>query len=312
MRNDTSLYYLLSNNYINDIIRFPYDFEAEELSDIFLSFMKSLSLRLNKQTVQFFFIEDTATFPLLSRAIEFLQYRDPMVRTGAQSTILNILTIQDPKARKYSLSDDILQSFAAEVTSQLEAHYNSILELALEYATYIAQPQGKTFTEGKMGEKIENQMRSSVDALEDWWYYLEDIYSLKIPKVTNLLADRITTQYVYAVLLKPLLRMRQWVSSSLFSPGTASSSSKSHSLGKINGSGESEPDVSPGVLSAMEAAKQANPDLLTISEMLRVPGGEPAECQGGSNGFHDDAAVEAVVSLYLLMQVNRTLRKTCL
>ena len=55
VRNDTSLYYLLSNNYINEIIMYPYDFgDDENLVDQFVSFMKSLSLRLDFKTVQFF------------------------------------------------------------------------------------------------------------------------------------------------------------------------------------------------------------------------------------------------------------------
>jgi len=43
VKNDTSLYYLLSNNYINEIIIYPHAFEADEsLRDQFVSFMKSL------------------------------------------------------------------------------------------------------------------------------------------------------------------------------------------------------------------------------------------------------------------------------
>ena len=60
VKNDTSLYYLLSKNYINEMIIYPHDFEDDEaLRDQFVSFMKSISLKLNIQTVQFFFNEAT-------------------------------------------------------------------------------------------------------------------------------------------------------------------------------------------------------------------------------------------------------------
>lgn len=73
VRNYTSLYYLLSNNYVNDIISYPHNFHSDEgLIDQFVSFMKSISLKLNIQTVQFFFIEETGAFPILTRAIELL------------------------------------------------------------------------------------------------------------------------------------------------------------------------------------------------------------------------------------------------
>ena len=62
------------------MINFDHNFEEDEICDNFVSFMKSLSLRLDQQTVQFFIVEETKTFPLLAKAIGFLGYRDPMVR----------------------------------------------------------------------------------------------------------------------------------------------------------------------------------------------------------------------------------------
>jgi protein CLEC16A len=92
VKNDTSLYYLLSNNYVNEIIVFPHDFsEDESLRDQFVSFMKSLSLRLNKQTVQFFFIEETGSFPLLMKAIELIVYNEPMVRIASGAMLCKMI-----------------------------------------------------------------------------------------------------------------------------------------------------------------------------------------------------------------------------
>ena len=80
VRNDISLYYLLSNNYVNIILNFDYDFMNEEICDNFISFMKSLSCRLNQQTVQFFIVDDNQSFTLLSRAINFVGHRDITVK----------------------------------------------------------------------------------------------------------------------------------------------------------------------------------------------------------------------------------------
>jgi protein CLEC16A len=97
VRNETSLYYLLSNNYINEIIIYPHDFsndDGEGLCDQFVSFLKTLSLKLNVQTVQFFFIECTGAFPLLNVAIELLHNNEVMVRTAAQATVLNVYQVR--------------------------------------------------------------------------------------------------------------------------------------------------------------------------------------------------------------------------
>lgn len=72
VKNETSLYYLLSNNYINEMLIFPHDLHSDEsLCAQYASFVKSLSLRLNEQTVQFFFNESTGAFPLLTKVSNF-------------------------------------------------------------------------------------------------------------------------------------------------------------------------------------------------------------------------------------------------
>jgi protein CLEC16A len=90
VRNNTSLYYLLSNNYINEIIDNDFDFRDEELQDHFVSFLKTLSLRLNPNTVQFFFNQETHTFPLLTRAISYVTSPEAMIRVAVQTIILNV------------------------------------------------------------------------------------------------------------------------------------------------------------------------------------------------------------------------------
>jgi hypothetical protein len=209
VKNNTSLYYLLSNNHINDIIRYPYNFEIDEISDIFISFMKSLSLRFNEQTIQFFFIEETNSFPILTKAIEFLKFRDPMVRTGAQSTILNIFRIDEPQARHYSLNELIMTDLTTEIVNQFEGYYNQTHSVCMEYVLYALQPKMRDFTEGKMGLRLEYQIQSSLAGMEDWLMYLEDIFGLKIPSLSQIIIQNLLTQFIYPSLLAPLARHSQ-------------------------------------------------------------------------------------------------------
>ena len=46
LRHETSLFYLLSNNHVNSILTGKFDFEDEELLAYYISFLKTLSLRL--------------------------------------------------------------------------------------------------------------------------------------------------------------------------------------------------------------------------------------------------------------------------
>lgn len=47
--NETSVFYLLSNNYVNDLIVHRFDFSNEELLAYYISFLKTLSLKLNER-----------------------------------------------------------------------------------------------------------------------------------------------------------------------------------------------------------------------------------------------------------------------
>lgn len=49
--------YLLSNNHVNLIIVHKFDFSDEEVMAYYISFLKTLSLKLNAHTVHFFYNE---------------------------------------------------------------------------------------------------------------------------------------------------------------------------------------------------------------------------------------------------------------
>ena len=53
----TQIDYILSNNAINDFIMHKFDFDDEEIVDFYISFLKSLSLRLNTNPIQLFYNE---------------------------------------------------------------------------------------------------------------------------------------------------------------------------------------------------------------------------------------------------------------
>ena len=58
MNKDTNIYYLFSNNYVNQLISTSskqLDWSDEEVVAYYISFLKSLSLKLNDETIKFFF-----------------------------------------------------------------------------------------------------------------------------------------------------------------------------------------------------------------------------------------------------------------
>lgn len=53
--------YLLSNNHINSIIVHKFDFSDEEVLAYYISFLKTLSFKLNVHTIHFFYNEVCTT-----------------------------------------------------------------------------------------------------------------------------------------------------------------------------------------------------------------------------------------------------------
>ena len=85
-----SIDYLLSNNHVNSIIVHKFDFSDEEVMAYYISFLKTLSLKLNPHTIHFFFNEHTNDFPLYTEAIKFFNHNEKMVRIAVRTLTLNV------------------------------------------------------------------------------------------------------------------------------------------------------------------------------------------------------------------------------
>ena len=55
IRSQTAIYYIFSNNHVNDILTLPFDFEDDEVLGYYINLVKTISLRLTSKTVQLFF-----------------------------------------------------------------------------------------------------------------------------------------------------------------------------------------------------------------------------------------------------------------
>ena len=103
----TTLFYLFSNNHVNTVITADLDWEDEEILSYYVTFMKSLALRLNAETAKFFFNDRRpfsgagADFPLYTEAIRFFDHRDPMVRTSVRTLTLAVLKVPDSALRDF-------------------------------------------------------------------------------------------------------------------------------------------------------------------------------------------------------------------
>ena len=78
----TSIWFLLSNNHMNSIITHKFDFGQEELLAYYISFMRSLSMKLTNDTILFFHNEHLPDFPLYAE-VSCAACRGRVVADGA-------------------------------------------------------------------------------------------------------------------------------------------------------------------------------------------------------------------------------------
>lgn len=188
----TSLYYILSNNYVNKLLECPFAFTKEDdVRDWYVTLLKALSLRLNEETVQFFFDTSNNSFPLYAQALKFKRCSETMVKVAVKTLTLNVYKVQDDRVRSFILG------------YQKMAYFRDIVEYANELALKI---QGLlNLWSPSMAPILIDKLEEAIDAYIDHCFYLQDILDVNLPelcyKVGNLLYKRHVKKFLAASIL---------------------------------------------------------------------------------------------------------------
>lgn len=113
VRSETAVFFLFSNNHVNNIVDLDFDFEDEEVLGFYVTFLKTISLKLNPSTVHFFLVDAEGgpaagrpKFPLYTRAAALAHNREGMVRAAVRTITLNIFSVDDPGIRAFVAGGD--------------------------------------------------------------------------------------------------------------------------------------------------------------------------------------------------------------
>jgi protein CLEC16A len=89
--NTTTLYYIFSNNFINQLITNDYEKYDDDFISYYINFLKSLSLKMDTTTIQFFLRKQYNCFPLLQSALKMYNHSDAMIKNTVRNIVLTIL-----------------------------------------------------------------------------------------------------------------------------------------------------------------------------------------------------------------------------
>ena len=91
IKNTTTLYYIFSNNFLNNIFSNDYERYDDDFLSYYVNFLKSLSLKIDNTTIQFFFQKQFFSFPLLESSLKLYNHSDPMIKNTVRNILLTIL-----------------------------------------------------------------------------------------------------------------------------------------------------------------------------------------------------------------------------
>ena len=201
LTNQASLYYIFSNNFINDIITNDDIFLQESNVDFlsfYINFLKSLSMKIDSTTIQLFFQKEKGTFPLLENAIKFYNSDDPMVKNVIRNIFLKFAKLSQEylPLKEYYTSLPMLKYFCfiscrlTDMTLQLNyiAGYNNL------YKNKFGN-NSKDFT------YVYDNFKSLHDDLVDEVLYYQDILSINDEKIITAALNSLLYYYICPLLL---------------------------------------------------------------------------------------------------------------
>ncbi|XP_047389014.1 protein CLEC16A isoform X3 [Sciurus carolinensis] len=173
---ETSLYYLLSNNYVNSIIVHKFDFSDEEIMAYYISFLKTLSLKLNNHTVHFFYNEHTNDFALYTEAIKFFNHPESMVRIAVRTITLNVYKVSlDNQAMLHYIRDKTAVPYFSNLVWFIGSH-------VIELDTCV-QTDEEHRNRGKLSDLVAEHL--------DHLHYLNDILIINCEFLNDVLSDHL-------------------------------------------------------------------------------------------------------------------------
>lgn len=188
LKSNTLLYFIFSNNFINQLLSHDYEKYDDEFIAFYINFIKSLSLKLNTLSIQFFFIRQKNSFPLLENTLRYYNHTDPMIRTTVRNIFLTVLkSIHLFKLVRYEPIYEYLSTLPS--ISYFPFMVCSLRDLIIKMNDEII-----------LTDKFK-RLKDSNDEVLDLIFYIQDIFSLEIDRISYIMNNCLIYYLVLPLLL---------------------------------------------------------------------------------------------------------------
>ncbi|KAK6942034.1 CLEC16A/TT9, N-terminal [Dillenia turbinata] len=194
LKNEHAIYYIFSNEHINYLITYTFDFRNEELLSYYISFLRAISGKLNKNTISLLVKtqnDEVISFPMYAEAIRFAFHEESMIRTAVRALTLNV----------YHVGDEGVNRF---VTSRPHAEYFSNL-VTFFAKQCLSLDKLVSDVSKRPSPEATSAILGAVDEIEDNLYYCSDVISAGIPDVGRLITGNMLKLLIFPLLLPSLV-----------------------------------------------------------------------------------------------------------
>ena len=186
IKNKQYINYIYVSKIIDDLFQINFNLNEEFLSTQ-INFMKSISLKLNKDNLFYFYNKELSQFPLLTKALSLYNHDDPMIRTVVRNIFLSIIKIDNLNLRNLISSFPIVVYFP-NLIYLVRNLINEIFNLNIN-----ENPKKEFSFKNKFDEVVNNLL------------YISDILDLNIENVNFILLNT-SIQELIIPLIKLLVK----------------------------------------------------------------------------------------------------------
>ena len=168
LSNEENINFILQSKFMDEILTLENENIDNDYLYYYINFIKSLLLKINENTIEFFFHKENNTFPIFINTLKFYNHPDQMVRNVVRNIFLTILKLNNKFCLNYICNLPVLSYF--------------------NFLICRMRDMIKTYDKKLEKEKIEDANFLHDEIINDI-IYLQDIFSLNLEKINFILTN---------------------------------------------------------------------------------------------------------------------------
>ena len=187
------IFFIFSNNFINQIISNDYTRHDEDFIFYYINFLKSLSMKIDSTSIQFFLHAQYNTFPLLNSTLKFYNYPDGMIKNTIRTVVLTLLK-----------SNYIVIKYLVDYKPIIDIFCT--LPVISYFPCIICKLRDLIFKlEKELTSEDYEKLKNLNEEIYDDILYFQDIFSIGVKRINDIITNSLFYYLIFPILIHSLI-----------------------------------------------------------------------------------------------------------